>query len=208
VHDLVVVLPVRGLASGKSRLEAVLAPAARAELNEWLLDRTLLTLRSWLGSVDSCVVVSACERVLHIAGSNASDIVRETRVAGLNAAAALGLQRAVERGASKVLVLPCDLPHLTVHALQALARDANRGDVVIAPDRSGTGTNALLVPAQLTPDFRFGDDSFALHLAAAAAAGAGVVVHRSPEIAFDLDTAEDYALWSSTTGRSAATPMV
>ena len=100
----------------------------------------------------------------------------------------------VEPGiAASVLVLPCDLPDLDPRALDALAHAALEGDIAIAPDESGTGTNALVVPALTSFEFRFGAESCARHCEAAAAHGLSVVVHRSPAIAFDIDTPADYA---------------
>jgi len=51
----------------------------------------------------------------------------------------------------------------------------------------------LLRPPDLIP-FAFGPDSFAAHCAAARAAGVQPVVYRSPTIALDLDTPEDWEI--------------
>jgi 2-phospho-L-lactate guanylyltransferase len=51
----------------------------------------------------------------------------------------------------------------------------------------------LVRPPGLIP-FAFGPDSFAAHCAAARAAGVQPVVHRSPTIALDLDTPEDWEI--------------
>jgi 2-phospho-L-lactate guanylyltransferase len=190
-----IVLPVRGLADGKSRLCSVLDANEREALNRWLLGHTLQVLDAWRGSPATCVVVSACERVLGIARAHGADALKEDAQAGLNAAASLGAARAVERGAESLLVLPCDLPQLTPRSLDALLDDARNADVVIAPDKCGTGTNAILMRSGGLFDFRFGEGSFALHLEAAATRGARVAVHRSPALAFDIDTAEDFACW-------------
>jgi 2-phospho-L-lactate guanylyltransferase len=119
----------------------------------------------------------------------------EPAAAGLNAAAALGAAHARMCGAGALLIVPCDLPHLTVESLDALLDDAQDADVVIAPDKCGTGTNAIVVRGDMVFDFSFGERSFSSHLAHAAARGAKVAVHRSPALAFDVDTAEDLARW-------------
>jgi 2-phospho-L-lactate guanylyltransferase len=94
-----------------------------------------------------------------------------------------------------VLVLPCDLPQLTAGSLQALSDDAAGADLVIAPDKSGSGTNALVVRSDLRFEFHFGERSYASHLAQAAAIGARAVVHRSAALGFDVDTPDDFARW-------------
>jgi 2-phospho-L-lactate guanylyltransferase len=200
-----VVVPVRGIGSGKSRLAAVLDRQAHAAFNESLLTRTLSAVGDWRGSLDACVVVSACGRVHEIARAHGASVFEETASAGLNAAASAGARYAAEHGSASVLVLPCDLPLLDAGALAALVRDGQRADVTIAPDESGTGTNALIVPSAAPFEFCFGTNSFAGHCQAAAASGLTVAIHLSAAIAFDVDTPDDYARWTS---QSTAKPMV
>jgi 2-phospho-L-lactate guanylyltransferase len=66
--------------------------------------------------------------------------------------------------------------------------------VVIAPDRHGAGTNAILVPASGC-EFAFGAGSLARHIMMADARGLRVQICKKPALAFDLDTAEDFAQW-------------
>jgi 2-phospho-L-lactate guanylyltransferase len=68
--------------------------------------------------------------------------------------------------------------------------------MVIAPDRSGTGTNALLVSAQGPFEFRFGERSFERHLLLAEERGWRVSRCPRPELEFDLDTPNDFAAWA------------
>jgi 2-phospho-L-lactate guanylyltransferase len=201
---LAVVLPVRGIAGGKSRLAPVLDAGERAAFNAWLLRHTLDVLRAWRGT-ENCVVVSACDDAIGIAAAFGAHCVREPPGAGLNAAAALGAAHASSLGRASLLVLPSDLPQLTAGALDALVCESRGADVLIAPDESGAGTNALLVAAHSRLEFRFGPKSFESHCRAAAALGLRVVVHRSPPFAFDVDTPDDYARWRTL---SAATPVI
>jgi 2-phospho-L-lactate guanylyltransferase len=101
---------------------------------------------------------------------------------------------AAELGAQRLLILPCDLPRLDVAALQAMASLPAGTEVVIAPDRHGAGTNALLVDAG-TREFAFGADSLARHIALAEARGMRALTCAQPALAFDLDTAEDFSEW-------------
>jgi 2-phospho-L-lactate guanylyltransferase len=190
-----IVLPVRGLAAGKSRLSTVLDSAQREALNRWLLERTLGVLGAWRGSLETCVVVSACERVLEVARVHGAQALKERAGDGLNGATALGVAHTRTHGASAVLVVPCDLPRLTAESLQALLDDAGGADLVIAPDKCGTGTNAIVVRTDLPFEFHFGERSFASHLAQASARGASAAVHRSDALGFDVDTPDDFARW-------------
>jgi 2-phospho-L-lactate guanylyltransferase len=153
-------------------------------------------------------VVSACADASDVARAQGVAVLEESESGGLNAAATLGARHAAAGGAASVLILPCDLPLLDALALDALAHDCQRADVTIAPDESGAGTNALVVPAAPPFEFGFGEASFERHTRAAAERGLTVAVHRSPGFAFDVDTPEDYARWRAIRGENAERPMV
>jgi 2-phospho-L-lactate guanylyltransferase len=66
---------------------------------------------------------------------------------------------------------------------------------VVAPDRRGTGTNALLVrPPGLIP-YRFGENSLDKHLEEAEAAGAEAHVYESDTLGLDVDIPADLDLY-------------
>ncbi len=190
-------MPHRGVAAGKSRLTAVMDDVSRSELNRWLLLRTLRVVSAWLGDAQQCIVVSPCPSTLTLARHTGVATLSEQPLApGLNAALAQGAAHAASRGAHRLLILPCDLPRMDVAALRAMAdADDNNAQVVIAPDRHGSGTNALLVPAAAR-EFAFGEGSLAKHMAMAQASGLRARVCRSPTLAFDLDTAQDFSEWT------------
>jgi 2-phospho-L-lactate guanylyltransferase len=68
--------------------------------------------------------------------------------------------------------------------------------VVIAPDRHGEGTNALLIRPPGVITFAFGESSAAVHAAAATAAACAVRWYHSDSISLDLDIPDDYELYS------------
>jgi 2-phospho-L-lactate guanylyltransferase len=193
------IVPMRGMESGKSRLAAVIDSASRACLNRWLLARTLKVIERWRGDLRHCVVVSPCNQALELAQRAGALVLCEAAGANdLNRALAIGASHAAANGAGKVLVLPCDLPDLTVESLDALAIESGRAQhMVLAPDLAGTGTNALLVDACPDVEFRFGERSFARHCEWAAARGLTISVCARAELGFDLDTPQDLAAWLS-----------
>ncbi len=195
-NNLYVVVPHRGVNAGKSRLSAVLSDVARGRLNRWLLARTLATVGEWLADARRCVVVSPCEMTLALARkAGATALPEQASTPDLNAALAQAAAHAATRGAQRLLILPCDLPRLDVAALQAMDAVPVAGtDVVIAPDRHHEGTNALLVDAGVR-EFAFGANSYARHLALGAARGVRTVACVHEALAFDLDTADDFAAW-------------
>jgi len=68
------------------------------------------------------------------------------------------------------------------------------GEVVIIPDRHGTGTNGLMLapPDAILPSF--GPDSFERHSELARAAGVSCRVERPPSLLLDIDTGSDLAV--------------
>ncbi len=197
---LLIIVPHRGVNEGKSRLSAVLEPAARAKLNRWLLARTLRVVSGWLGDAQRCVVVSPCEVTLALARKAGAIALPEhtskhASTGGLNAALSQAAAHAAALGAQRLLILPCDLPRLEAEALEAMEMLPVFGKgVVIAPDRHHAGTNALLVDASVRK-FAFGKDSYARHIAQGEARGVRTFPCINAALAFDLDTPEDLAEW-------------
>ncbi len=82
------------------------------------------------------------------------------------------------------------------------------GMVVLAPDRAGAGTNALLLRPPGSMPFAFGAGSYARHLALAREHGVSVATYRAAGTAFDVDGPADLAelraggLWPLVEGRA------
>jgi len=183
------VVPVKDLRGTKSRLAPILDPGARAGLTLYLMGRVVRAIAQ--AGVEDVCVVSPDRMVLQEAKRRgATPLVQESR--GLNPALEEGRRRALGLGASKLLVLPADLPLLDAADVLALLQEKGEGpSVVISPDGMRSGTNALLIqPPDVLP-FAFGVDSFEAHLGAARLRGLDVRICERPHLAFDLDTAGD-----------------
>ncbi len=185
------IVPVKPLRRGKSRLSGILTEEERTQLNQELLERTLKTL-SELKEVDHVLVVSRDPHALTIARGFGAKTVQEDGHAHLNTALARATVVAELHATQGVLVLPADLPLLTRDDVLALIdRAAKPPVVVIAPDRHGKGTNALLmVPASLI-EYDFGEGSFQRHCERAKLAGAKLEIVELPSLGLDLDLPED-----------------
>jgi len=101
---------------------------------------------------------------------------------------------AAEGGADALLIVPADLPLVGVEDLHVLLNAAETASVVIAPDRAGHGTNALLLAPPDAIDPGFGEASFGRHRVLATAADLAQVVVERPGLGLDLDTPSDVAL--------------
>ena len=189
-----VVIPVSTFEGAKSRLGAVLDAEERRDLVERLLRRTVSAALATPGVVD-VVVVSPDPEVLAIAvAAGARPLAQRSR--GLNPA----LQEArAAIAADRLLILPADLPTVAAGDLgQVLAAGDRAGNpsVVLAPDRHGRGTNALLLTPPEVIDPAFGGDSRAAHAWLASSADAAYA--EIPGIlGLDLDTADDLLLVES-----------
>jgi 2-phospho-L-lactate guanylyltransferase len=94
-----------------------------------------------------------------------------------------------------VLVLPADLPLVTRDdVLTLIERAGEPPAVVIAPDRHGTGTNALLISPAGLIEYDFGENSFQHHCQRAREAGARLEIVNLPTLGLDLDLPEDLEL--------------
>jgi 2-phospho-L-lactate guanylyltransferase len=192
-----VVVPVRTVEGGKSRLGAALDAEEREELVVGMLRHALAVVLAWPAAAD-VLVVSLDRSLLSVATSAGARSLLQ-RGEGLNSAILLGRDDAVAGGATALLVLPADLPLLHVAALERLrtaadaALAAGRGAplvAVVAAD-ARRGTNALLLSPPDAIEPAFGEESLRAHLEAARRAGATVQVVEDPDLGFDLDTPAD-----------------
>lgn len=182
-------VPVKPFETAKSRLSTVLSPAARAQLSRNMLVQTL-RLGNASNLFSTIVVVSRSDEVLALAQREHAQALCEEEN-GLNPAILQGIRCAECAGADGVLVLPADLPLVTMADLQEVAGLIEEVDVVVAASADG-GTNALCqrLPHRIAP--AFGVDSFARHIAAADTARCRLAIITSPTVAFDLDSPENW----------------
>jgi 2-phospho-L-lactate/phosphoenolpyruvate guanylyltransferase len=185
------IVPVKPLRRGKSRLAGMLTEEERTILNQDLLERTLRTL-SPLKELDQILVVSRDPHALTIARNHGAKTVREDGQPHLNTALTRATIVAQVHATQGVLILPADLPLLMEDdVLTLIDRAVKPPVVVIAPDRHGRGTNALLmVPAGLI-EYDFGENSFQRHCERAKQAGATLEIVELPSLGLDLDLPED-----------------
>jgi 2-phospho-L-lactate guanylyltransferase len=184
------VIPVKPLEEAKSRLADTLTPAQRAELMRGLLQHVLDQANA-AGVLHEIVVISRDPQVWAIAHLAGAGVIHE-QGKELNQALEQARQQALAYQADALLVLPADLPLLTVEDIQGLAAYAARQrSVVIAPSQDG-GTSALALHPPTVIPFAFGPDSFARHCQAAQQAGVPCQVYDSPTLAFDVDVRADW----------------
>jgi 2-phospho-L-lactate guanylyltransferase len=189
-----IIVPHRGLEQAKTRLATSLSPEERIFLASQLLQRVLKVSRE---VADDVVVISPSRALREIVEPSGARLAVQ-RGMGLNAGLEEARFDALADDVETLVILHGDLPNLQAADVEALLgslpSDGSPG-VAIAPDRAGTGTNALVLRPPGLVHFRFGTGSFAAHLAEVEAAGVPLVAVNRAGLAFDLDTPADLARW-------------
>ncbi|MBT0565431.1 2-phospho-L-lactate guanylyltransferase [Williamsia sp. CHRR-6] len=215
---LVAVLAVKGLDNAKSRLSPLFDAATRRELVLAMAVDTITAAIA--AGVDRVVVVTPDERVARaVVGPSVTAVgehgVPGTRLAATAAETAIGsgsgsdqvsgsnhesgLNRAYRIGSiaaltqtpdAQLVLLQADLPSLRPDHLRAAVSAATGHRRALIPDRSATGTAALLLwdTSELTT--HFGPDSARLHLEQ----GAVDLIadgRQWPDLRADVDTIDD-----------------
>ena len=221
--DIWALIPVKSLQQSKRRLAHLLPAARRAELISGLLQRELRLLNQ-VPAISRVLIISSDPTIWDIARQNGALVEKEPQSLGLNIAVARGKAIAAEKGASAVLILPVDLPFISVADIDlmvrsrqesrswaaeqpwsAAAKSAECGQdssqagcaIVICSDEDGDGTNALLVNALQDFSFRFGPGSFKSHIEEARKRGMMVHIVKAPGLGFDIDNEDDWLAYQA-----------
>jgi 2-phospho-L-lactate guanylyltransferase len=188
----VAVLPIKRFEGAKQRLSPALSPGTRRALAMAMASDVLTALRR-AKRIDATVVVTADRDAEALAHGYDAQAIGDPPDPGHSAAALAGVRWAVDRGAAHVLMVPCDCPAVAPDELDRLVvLAAVRGpEVVIVPDRHGTGTNGLLLTPPRAMEPSFGEGSRRRHERAAADAGASARLEQPRGLLLDVDTPED-----------------
>lgn len=184
-------LPVKSLQAGKQRLASVLSDRERVQFNEYLFSHMLGIARTYPG-LERTAIVSDADDVIQMAKSHGAHVIRCARP-GLNEALTEGRLALTKSGAISMIILPVDLPFACVQDLLGISSLGNKHSVVIAPDKKGTGTNALFLDCKVPLKFRFGADSFHLHQAELIHCGRQPYLFINQRIGWDIDEPADLA---------------
>lgn len=170
-----VIVPLKAAGTRKSRLAQRLGCAARDALALGMFQHVAATI----AAAGAAVAVLSPERPTDWTKAwyrDGND--------GLNPTLA-GLRRT---GMHRFAVVNADLPFLTADDIAALFGAAAKSGLALAPDRHGTGTNAVAIADERPLAFHFGPQSLA---AFAADAGMTHAVVRTPGLMRDIDTPAD-----------------
>ena len=190
-----VIIPVKSIHNGKSRLAGVLSSEQREKLNTSMLTNLLETLRDW-HEFSGVMVTSHDEAVRELTLSFGFEFLQEHAPFSLNNAVSSACRKCYEKGATEVLILPADLPLINKKSLQSILQNNTEPPVVvITPDRRKEGTNSLLINPLNGFNFQFGQNSFEIHQQNAIARNYRIAINLNPEMELDLDFPEDWDLY-------------
>lgn len=192
---IAIVIPVKPFFTAKTRLASVMEADERAALARSCFDHVLAAARAAQGAF-RVEVHSSYPDVLALAGANGVPEQGE----GLNGVLEAALRRSRARGDAAMIALFADLPLLTTGDVEQLAAATLRCGLALAPDREGTGTNALGLAATVELPFLFGPGSRAAFADAAAARGLPCALVETPGLACDVDAPADLRFIASPPG--------
>jgi 2-phospho-L-lactate/phosphoenolpyruvate guanylyltransferase len=189
------IVPIRGLASGKTRLAGLLDSDGRAALNAALLQRVLGAVAAADGGLQRCIVAAGAEDAARVGRSCGARVLLANDRLGLNGTLQVAREMAIACGATEVLALVADLPQVSGAALRRLLDALPAGGAALIADKEGVGTTGLLLPATCPLPYMFGPDSLQRHRGGLLACGLDPLVWSDPALSFDLDSPHDYACW-------------
>jgi 2-phospho-L-lactate guanylyltransferase len=179
------IIPIKALDDCKTRLRPALNDPERHDLVRAMLANVLRATQD-AAFVDRVALLGperhgAADSVLLIADDGQD----------LNA----GLSQAVQIAApmaTRIIIVAADLPRVLASDIDALAH-VTAASAAIAPDRAGSGTNALSLPLPLALAFRFsfGPGSFERHRAEAERMNLPLTIINSDTLALDIDRPAD-----------------
>lgn len=185
-------IPVKALREAKSRLTAHLPQERREQLVLDMLQHVIAVLRE-SRSLEKVSVVSPDTYVLACAQAwGAHGLIEEQQ--GHNPALSTAAQREIATGATALLTISADLPLLCPGDVENMIGQSLHYNVVLAPSRDGTGTNAVLVRPPLAVPYVFGLHSLQRYTSEAQQRDMPGVLYTSIGTALDIDTIHDLDL--------------
>lgn len=181
----------------KSRLAHVLDPAQRHELAMSMLADVLAVCTSRAAPLEGVIAVLDTPEARAVARGFGAEAIADEG-GDMNRAVRIGIAAVQACGAETAIVVPGDIPLLSVTDLRALVATVAETPraVLVGASRDGQGTNALLLrpPDVIAPSF--GPPSVDRHLRLGCQAGAATDVLEHLGLSLDVDTPADLAALS------------
>jgi 2-phospho-L-lactate/phosphoenolpyruvate guanylyltransferase len=182
-------IPVKSLTTAKSRLASSFTQHQRERLVLDMFHHVLCVLLD-TEIFEKVSVVSSDKQVLEKAYLwGAQPVLEEYH--GHNQALHAAALRELSEGVTTLLTISADLPLLTTQEIRCFFEQSLQYDVVLAPSRDGTGTNAIMVRPPLALSYLFGPGSLQSFVKAAKQKHLSHSKFHSIGLALDIDTIDD-----------------
>ena len=191
-----ILIPMRSLKEGKTRLSNLLSPNKREKLIKLLftqLLRKLKTLKDQFPLIFSdIVVITPCKEVEKISMDFHVLVLKEQNLNGLNSAVNRGICWSSEKRYDSSLILPGDIIDPETEDIKKILDMGrkSRNSMVICPS-TDFGTNALYLSLPTRLNFKFGPNSFFEHQKEAKKISIRSIIAPVDSLKDDLDTGKD-----------------
>jgi 2-phospho-L-lactate/phosphoenolpyruvate guanylyltransferase len=182
-------IPVKSLTMAKSRLASSFTQHQRERLVLDMFHHVLCVLLD-TELFEKVSVVSSDKQVLEKAYLWGAEAVVE-EYHGHNQALHAAALRQMSDGVTTLLTISADLPLLTTQEIHCFFKQSLQHDVVLAPSKDGTGTNAIMVHPPLAVPYVFGPGSLQSYVEAARQMHLRYSMYQSTGLALDIDTIDD-----------------
>ena len=186
------IVPVKRFNRSKTRLAGFLSEQDRIDLASVMLVATLKVLVQ-SSKLEKVVVVSNDPGVQKYLLNSRMHFIHEESEAGVNSAVSIANRYCVDNGAEATLVIPIDLPLLSVASVDNLISlgEQIRTGIVLCPSQRYDGTNALLRKPPCVIDTHYDKNSYASHVEIAKTGLLELITREWPEFTNDVDNIED-----------------
>ncbi len=189
-------VPIKRLENAKSRLAPFLDRSERISLMRAMFRDVLATL-SRVETLGGILVVTSDEEAAATAALAGAVTIPDPVENGVNGAVQRGIDWLHANHKAGVMVVPGDVPFITVPEIESVLHATKSSPIVIVPASRDGGTNILAVaPPVLFPP-AYGSMSFARHVVAARAAGVEPEILELEGAGPDIDLAVDLIFDSS-----------
>lgn len=182
-----ILIPVKTLASAKSRLTKFLSTDKREKLVLEMLQHVIETIKTSDAQYEIFVVTND-KRVETLAKKFDTKIIHEKNP-GQNRALTFAAKQINYH--APVLTISEDLPLLKSDDIKNLFLLMKETNIVLAPSKEKTGTNAILMRKPLLIPYQFGKNSLSKFITSAENNKYNYKLYENETIAFDVDTVQD-----------------
>ncbi|WP_158211676.1 2-phospho-L-lactate guanylyltransferase [Alkalihalobacterium alkalinitrilicum] len=173
----------------KTRLNGLLSSDQRIGLAYSMLYDVLKVL-SKVPSIDELSIVTSDPDAIQLAKKFGAKLYFEQSVAGMNQAIKTVVD-SLDHRVKELLILPGDIPLITVNEVDFIMKQKRRVPVTIFPCKDRTGTNGLILSPPKVIDTAFGTNSIEKHRLNAMKVGCEYLLGTAPLLSYDIDTTMD-----------------